>query len=330
MRILFKTGLLLVVFLVALSFSPVFGLPKDCRILVVMSYEENFVWVKGIKEGIDSVLSSKCTTKYFYMNTRDNFAGGKAKAKEAYEIYKSFAPHGVLSVDDNAQSMFVVPYLKNKVKTPVMFCGVDANPAKYGFPAANVSGILQRIHILETLIFLKQLVPSVEKAGFIMKSGPTGQAWMEQVKRDTVNSPVEFTEYRTAKDMTEALSMIKELRGKTDALFIGALQRIRDKNGNPLEDEVALPILSKAYGKPIFTNQSFRVKFGALCAVVDLPSEQGSTAAEMLLKALSGTPVSKIPITQTQYGRRVINITTMKALGIKPTRTTLVGAELVE
>jgi len=27
--------------------------------------------------------------------------------------------------DDNAQSMFVLPYLKDKVKTPVMFCAVE-------------------------------------------------------------------------------------------------------------------------------------------------------------------------------------------------------------
>ena len=40
---------------------------------------------------------------------------------------------GVIAVNDNAQKMFVFPYLKDLVKTPVMFCGVNADTKKYGY-----------------------------------------------------------------------------------------------------------------------------------------------------------------------------------------------------
>jgi ABC-type uncharacterized transport system substrate-binding protein len=67
-----------------------------------------------------------------------------------------------------------------------------------------------------------------------------------------------------------------------------------------------------------------------LCAVAKNGQEQGKTAAEMLLKAMKGTPISKLPITQNDDGRRIVNIHTMKALGITPPEAALEGAELVD
>jgi ABC-type uncharacterized transport system substrate-binding protein len=49
----------------------------------------------------------------------------------------------------------------------------------------------------------------------------------------------------------------------------------------------------------------------------------------MLLKAMGGTPVSKIPITRNRKGKPIINVTVMKALGITPKPILLKDAELV-
>ncbi len=58
-----------------------------CKILVVMSYEENNPWCMEIKEGIDSVLANRCEIQYFYMDTKNNLKDGPRKAKEAYNQY---------------------------------------------------------------------------------------------------------------------------------------------------------------------------------------------------------------------------------------------------
>ena len=47
------------------------------KVMVVMSYEEDFPWDKEIKEGIDSVLAATSEIKYFYMDTKKNAAGGE-------------------------------------------------------------------------------------------------------------------------------------------------------------------------------------------------------------------------------------------------------------
>jgi len=58
--------------------------------------------------------------------------------------------------------------------------------------------------------------------------------------------------------------------------------------------------------------------------------EQGATAAGMLLKAMGGTPVAQIPVTVNRNGKRMINVSVMKSLGIRPRPVVLRGAELVK
>ncbi len=60
------------------------------------------------------------------------------------------------------------------------------------------------------------------------------------------------------------------------------------------------------YGKATFTNLQYHIEAGLLCGVKEFPQEQGQVAAEMLQKAMSGTPVIELPITQTQFGQRIV------------------------
>ena len=69
--------------------------------------------------------------------------------------------------------------------------------------------------------------------------------------------------------------------------------------------------------------------YGTLCAVIQSGKEQGHTAAEMLLNAMKETPVADIPITRNKFGRRLINVDTMKALNIAPKPIVIRNAELV-
>ena len=166
------------------------------KILVVMSYEENNPWCIQIKEGIDSVFAGKGDIKFFYIDTKENIGGGVRKAVEAYALYKRFRPDGVIAADDNAQSMFVLPYLKDKVKTPVMFCAANAEHSEYSYPASNVSGILERDFIGESIAFAKQLVPSIHMVGFLAKDSPSGRAIRNQVEIESDTYLAKFVKFR--------------------------------------------------------------------------------------------------------------------------------------
>jgi ABC-type uncharacterized transport system substrate-binding protein len=72
------------------------------------------------------------------------------------------------------------------------------------------------------------------------------------------------------------------------------------------------------------------VEAGLLCGVRDFGVEQGQVSAEMLQQAMSGTPIGELPITQNQYGQRIVNKTVLKELGITPSRRLLTGTEIVD
>jgi len=180
------------------------------KILAVMSYEETYPWGQEVKKGTDSVLAAEHEVRYFYMDTKSNLEGGPRKAEEAYALYREFRPDGVIAADDNAQSMFVVPYMKDKVKTPVMFCGVNADPEKYGYPSSNVSGILERLHVAETLALAQQIVPSMKTFGFMVKKSPTGNAMLKQIQSESDNYMIKFAASEEPETLEEAISMAKK------------------------------------------------------------------------------------------------------------------------
>lgn len=327
-----KTGLFQVTMVMCLSVC--FLVPgklsaTSFKVLVVMSYNDQYAWSREIKQGIDQVLSGTCRIKYFWLDSKKDLEGGEKKASQAFELFQRFQPDGVIAADDNAQSLFVVPYLSGKVKTPVMFCGVNAEPEVYRYPSANVSGILERLHFRNSIAFAQLLVPSIKKIIYLTRESPSARAVFKQYEREHSTYPAESVAFIMPKTLNEALSAVTALRNKSDALFYETMDSIKDDQGRVFSDEAVIPLVVKAYGKPLISNNLSHVKSGTLCAVIKTGQEQGRIASEMLLKAMQGTPISQIPITRNRHGKRIINLSAMKALGIKPSSGALKGVQLV-
>ena len=330
MRSVYKASLI-TIFGLMITFG-VFLQPGETaqyKVFVVMSYDESYPWVQEIREGIETVLAEAAEITYFYLNTQKDAAQGPEKAKEAYALYQQFQPDGVIAADDNAQSMFVVPYLKDQVNTPVMFCGVNAEPEQYGYPAANVSGILERLHTKESIILAKQLVPSIETFGYLLRESSSSELVRVQVEQEAETYLAKFVAFKTPTTFKEMLADMEELREHCDLLFVETLSGLPDEQGKSLTDDEVIPIIAETFGKPTVGNNRYHVKNGLLCAVIKMGQEQGETAASMLLQAMQGAPISQLPIVQNIKGKRLLNVDTMKALGIKPKPHVLQGIELI-
>ena len=302
----------------------------DYRVLVVMSYEENNPWSKEIRAGIDAVLSNTSDITYFYMDTKVNFEGGTQKAKEAFSLFEELRPDGVITADDNAQHMFVLPYLSNRTDTPIMFCGVNADAGEYGYPNAHVSGILERGHIRESIAFSKQLIPSIENVVFIARKSPSGIALSQQVEKESASFPARKVDVYLIDSIAEILSLSAGTMDQYDAIYTDSLEGVKDSEGKALSNRAVVEQLASTFRKPIIGANQYHVEQGALCAVVKTGQEQGATAAEMLLKAMQGMPVSELPVTQNFRGKRVINVTAMKQTGIDVRPIVLLGATLIK
>jgi ABC-type uncharacterized transport system substrate-binding protein len=300
------------------------------KVLVVMSYEQDNPWCREIKNGIDSVLSASSQVTYFYMDTKINLKGGEQKAKEAYALFQKLQPDGVITVDDNAQKMFVLPYLKDKVETPIMFSGVNAEAEKYGFPNSHISGILERGHIRESIAFSMQLAPAIRNVAFFARNSPSGQALLRQYEQESDSYLTDKTKFRLVDRVADFAAIQEIIKNQYDAIYIDSLQGIEDESGAPMSNRDAIQRLTSMYQMPIIGANQYHVAQGALSAVVKTGQEQGETAAQMLMQAMSGTPVSDIPVSRNYKGKRVINVTVMKALGIEPRPAVLLGATLIK
>lgn len=301
----------------------------EFKVLVVMSYEEDNPWVKEIREGIDGVLGASSEITYFHMNTKANREGGPAKGEEAFALFKSLQPHGVITADDDAVSMFILPFLKNKTSTPVIFNGVNAAAEKYGFPNAHVSGVLERAHVRESLAFIKQIVPSVRKACFMTADVPPGRALRIQVEAEKASYPATVSDFHLVRDNQQIEALGKVLNTNCDVLFVDSLEGILDKNGKPQTYKDVFPLVQRVFNKPILGGNRYQVEQGAWAAVVKTGQEQGDLSAEMLLQAMRGKAMAGIPVVQNSRGQRVINVTALERRGIVPQPTVLRGAALV-
>ena len=303
---------------------------KDFKVLVVMSYEEDNPWCQEIRNGIDSVLAESSDIHYSYMDTKVAPKGGPAKAAEAYERFQELKPNGVITIDDNAQSMFVLPFLDKKHDVPVMFGGVNAKPDKYGYPNNNVSGILERAHVRESLAFAKQLLPDIKQACFMTNNVPLGQALMKQVESEKSTYPVEATNFYLLNSVDDLQANAAEINSSCDTVFVDSLEGVKDKSGKPMDNKQVLEAIANAFKGSILGGNRYQVEQGAWAAVIKTGQEQGESSAELLLKAMQGTPVKDIPVITNTKGQRIINVSALEKNNIKLKPLVMRGAILVK
>jgi len=329
-----KTACFVLVFLLVFCGStaraggPSAPLEDGERILVVTSYHKAYEWQKGLVRGIESVLAG-ADIRYVDLDTKLHYEQGPARAKEAFDVWARFKPRVVIATDDNAQSMFVVPYLLNKVDTPVVFCGVNDDASKYGYPGSNVTGVIERTHYGETISFARLILPDMENVVVLYNDNPTNQVHIERIRREKDRYAARISAFISVATVPEALAVVKNFDADVDAILSLAFTGIKDADGRSLEFKEFLPLLNAAWGKPVLGTSRYQVEHGALCAVAKSAPEQGRRAAEMVRRILDGTPVASLPLDANRTGRRVINVFVARSLGISLPPPVLLGTDLV-
>jgi ABC-type uncharacterized transport system substrate-binding protein len=192
-----------------------------------------------------------------------------------------------------------------------------------------VSGILERVHVKESIAMVQQLIPSVKTFACIMKDDPSSYGILKQMQEEEKGYSARLVASIFVKSVKEAVAVARGLKSKCDALFLTPMDGLPSQGGERLSTDEITPMIVKSFGKPTFSENSFNVKAGVLCAVVKTGQEQGSTAAGMLLRAMRGTPVREIPVTINRHGKRMINVTVMESLGILPKPVFLMDTEFV-
>jgi len=312
----------LLLFLTILSFSIAGTVRAGGRILIVHSYHQEFDWVQGVNRGIKENLRSDLEYRTFYMDTKrhPNPEWKLKAAQEAGELLKRYRPEVVIAVDDNAQSLFVRKYAG---RSPIqfVFCGVNAEPQKYGYPAANVTGILERTYPAQVLGLLKKIYPRALNVVWVSDYSPTSLGVLARVQRlaqlnklplniVTYKQPVTFDQWR---DTIEAFDRDPDVHAYLIPLYHTVLA---DPAGQSMLPADVMAWTVNKTSKPIVGFWPFSADDGALCAVAVDPYEHGKVAALMARQILSGKKASDLPIVVNRNGYVILNLKTANKLGV--------------
>jgi ABC-type uncharacterized transport system substrate-binding protein len=298
------------------------------KVLVVMSYHQDYEGETEIARGLEAGLPD-VEFRYFYLNAKYDYPAGARMGAEAYRVFRDYQPDAVVAVDDPAQVFFVVPYLRERVSTPVIFCGVNFEADKYRYPAANVTGVLEKKHYRESLGFARVLVPALEKVALIYKDNPTNRQNLAQIEAEEGDYPLAITGKYPVTSLNELLELVSRLEKRVDGLMLLNLSGIVDAGGSALDGAEVLSLLAGSCRLPTIGADAWEIRAGLLCGVVKSNSEQGTISAALLRKIRAGAAPSELPLLRNCNGKRLLNATTLKRLGLPLSPEAVMGTELL-
>jgi ABC-type uncharacterized transport system substrate-binding protein len=300
--------------------------PAHCKsqVLILHSYHAGYDWVSGINSTLESGLQAAgVAAEFFYMDTkrRTDPAWKRNIAEQARQHIDATAPAIVIAIDDNAQQMVVRHYAG---RSPIQFvvAGVNGDPAAYGFPADNVTGILERTYPDQVLAMLHRIVPSVRRVAWVSDDSPTADLVRQQVMQQARKQPyaVPIEQYRQPSTLESWKAAIRRIDSDPliDGLLIPVYHTVKDPRtgkSTPPADVMAWTVANTR--KPVVGLWAFAAEDGALCAVAVDPAEHGRVAALAARQILKGKKAGELPLTVNREGFVILNLVAAARLGIE-------------
>lgn len=257
--------------------------------LYVSSYHVGNDWSDGIERGLRTAIGDACTIERFDMDTkrRRTKAEIEAAAAAAHALFERLEPDIVITSDDNAAKHLVVPYLVDG-PVPVVFSGVNWTVEEYGFPASNVTGIVEVAPIRPLLREALTLAPGGTRAVYV------GALTLSQLKNYArLLAAAEAFGVTLDSVFVESLGEWKnafDFAQGYDFVIVGDHQGIDDWDG-----KAARAHALAATRRPSLTNHGGMMPY-SIIGYTKLPEEHGERAGATALAILGGTAVRDIPL----------------------------------
>ncbi len=277
-------------------------------VLWVDSYHIGNEWADGVGRGIRKGLAgSEVRLMAVHMDTKRNNSKefGRKAALKALEVIKKVKPHALIASDDNAQSYLVVPYLKG-TSLPVVFCGVNWDASMYGYPAKNVTGMIE-VDLVDQAVAHMRRFARGNRVGYFNGDTVTARKVVKNLNSRFFSGSLKgflIRDYQSAKEA------FLKAQDEVDMLLIG------DCVGITGFDAVDFQRFELENARiPITAIESYAAKF-ALFTLGKIPEEQGEWAAKTVLQILDGRSVDQIPMTTNKQAKLIVNMDMAEAIGV--------------
>jgi len=291
------------------------------KILVVHSYHEDqkehvVEMTKGIEEALDGVA---CQLRFVHMDTKrkTSEAWKRAAGQQAKLVLADYRPQVVLTMDDNAQQYFARDYAGAPGPPWFVFSGVNAEPGLYGFPAVNVTGVLERPNVLESIELLLKIRPEVKNILILVDKSETTDFLIAYCK--TLKLPVTVVAFEQPLTLEAWKAVLEQYHARVDAVGLYVIRTIARSATDPAKvpEEELVRIINEQYKLPTVGFYDSAAASGILCGVSVSMREQGRAAGQIARQLLEGKKPDDFKVKTTDRGLIQLNLRTAEHLGIQ-------------
>jgi ABC-type uncharacterized transport system substrate-binding protein len=276
----------------------------------VSSYHKGYAWSDALERGLRKELDGQCDLIQIDMDTKRN-------KSELYKIRKSrevaneiikIKPDVLITSDDNAARYLVVPYFKDS-KLPVVFSGINWTVEEYGFPAANVTGMVEVAPIRPMLRWAQRLTEQGTRGFYLGSDTLTEAKNLKYLVKaaDDLNISISSALVNDAEAWQSAFKEAEE----ADFIILGSSAGIHD-----WDEKTMMSFVREHARKLILTNNDWMLPFSML-GFVKIPQEQGEWAAKTAIAIHEGIPIQRIPVVANRKWEIYENTLLMKLAGVK-------------
>jgi ABC-type uncharacterized transport system substrate-binding protein len=273
------------------------------RVLVVHSYHEGYSWVQEINEGLADAFDGRdVEQETFYMDTkrRTSDSWKRQAGRWAMVAVDRFQPDVIIAVDDNAQEYFARQLVDSD--KPVVFCGVNQDPAKYGYPARNVTGITERPDWDMAMQWVEQDFPGA-RIGLLSSDDPTSlgaYSFMKQIQIPQTN-----VIWRLEDTWSGWQRAVHEMSDEVEVLVMYVYHTIRESEHPDSPRVDPRKVLEWTLNNTDLPTMGFldsAMKDGVLMGVIESGHEHGFKSGDYARRILDGAQPSQLPVICAHQG----------------------------
>lgn len=307
---------------------------RSFRILHVMSFNSPYRWTDGQLDGFKAGLGPglNAEIEIFQLDTKRQSSkeGQERNGQRARKLIEDWKPDLVYTSDDDAIPLVTRHFLNTA--TPFVFSGLNRNPEDHGIQGAtNVTGVLEREHIVESIHLLQKIAPSVRR---IQVLSDNAEYWPQVIGRIRtlarhhdefeivgVDQPLAYADFQR---------LVLANPAKADAYMILGNFNFKDERGSDVPYPVLQRWLAENSKIPDISFWDDRMLHGTLAGVTVSAYEQGLAAGKLAREILieHRSPAS-LPIRATTKGVPVVSLARARQLGLMPPSTLLLSSTVV-
>jgi len=295
------------------------------KVVYVNSYHRGFPPSDQITEGVyEKLPADSFEIVAYFMDTKRNPSEEyiKSRAAEILDSINNENPDLLIVSDDNAVKYLVVPNFQDH-PIPIVFCGVNWTAEQYDLSHCNITGILELLPVVESVLTLKSYYPSMKNLLVLNENTTTSRKTKPLLDSLLSDIGISVTQ-ELVNDFEAWKSAFIHGNESFDVIYLQTRGAIKNWN----HDE-ALGVIDQHIKVPLFTCEDFMMPY-AVFGLTQVSKEQGMRAAETAQRILQGTNPTNIPISKNQLTKVWINSNLAGKINFLPDEALLSKARIVD